>query len=248
VLPFLCSDSCLLEVAELYSLDRYQQWNLDHPESVANFYGRIDRFLNRLSEKCQAKGWSLMVVSDHGHEPIRASHDLEGLLERVPVPPADYSYFIEVSSARFWFHTEEARRAVMPVLSNLSHGTVLRHHEMGRHGVPLRDAGYGEVFVYLDPGHIFFPHDFHHPVANLWLGLTDRMQRSRLRDPRHRGNHGHLPHFEAEKSFALLLDTSFEADGREADILDVAPSILGVLGCKPPPTMNGRSLFRPKES
>lgn len=115
---------------------------------------------------------------------------------------------------------------------------------MGRHGLPLRDASYGEIFAYLDPGHIFFPHDFHHPLANLWLGLTDSIQRSRLRDPRHRGNHGHLPHFEAEKSFAILLDDVFEGESGPATILDVAPSILGLLGQEPPPTMKGRPLFR----
>jgi hypothetical protein len=248
VLGSLCGDSYVLEVIELYSLDRYQQWNLDRPKSVANFYSRIDQFLNRLNAKCQAKGWSLMIVSDHGHEPIQASHDLESVLKRLTVPQEDYSYFIEVSSARFWFHTDGARCAVMPVLLNLSHGTVMRHHEMGLQGVPLRDTSYGEVFVYLDPGHIFFPHDFHHPIANLWLGITDPMQRSRLRDPRHRGNHGHLPHFEAEKSFALLIDPSFEVAGGRATILDVAPSILRILGCKPPPTMRDRYLFRLKES
>jgi hypothetical protein len=118
---------------------------------------------------------------------------------------------------------------------------------MARHGLPLRDASYGEYFVYLDPGHIFFPHDFHHFLANLWLGLTDPMQRSRLRDPRHRGNHGHLPHFEAEKSFALLFDESFEPTTDPATVLDVAPTILSLLGRDPPATMKGRPLFRRKE-
>jgi hypothetical protein len=110
----------------------------------------------------------------------------------------------------------------------------------------LRDSSYGEVFVYLDPGHIFFPHDFHQPLANLWLGLSDRMQRARLRDPRHRGNHGHLPHFDAERAFALLLDHRFQAARASGTVLDVAPSILAVMGCQAPATMTGRSLFTAK--
>lgn len=82
----LCAEPYVLEVVELYSLDRYQQWNLDRPETVARFYGRLDRFLTRLHEKCQARGWSLLIVSDHGHEPIVASHDLGKRLKELPVP------------------------------------------------------------------------------------------------------------------------------------------------------------------
>jgi hypothetical protein len=246
LLPHLCADPYVLEVVELYSLDRYQQWNLDRPERVADFYARIDAFVRRLHARCEAKGRSLLIVSDHGHEPIRSSLDLTKDLAALGVPAEAYSWFLEVSSARFWFHTDEARRRVLRLLAELPHATILRYDEMARHGLPLRDASYGEFFVYLDPGYIFFPHDFHHPLANLWLGLTDPMQRSRLRDPRHRGNHGHLPHFDAERSFALFLDESFEPTGDPATVLDVAPSILSLLGCEAPTTMKGRRLFLQK--
>lgn len=242
----LCADSQLLEVLEIYSLDRFQQWNLDRPEVVAQFYARIDHFLRRLHEKCEATGWSLMIVSDHGHEPIRESVDLAKGLALLDVPRADFSYFIEVSSARFWFGSAQARHRIVGYLSNLEHATVVGFGEMSRFGIPLRDSSYGEVFVYLDPGHIFFPHDFHNVFANLWLGITDPMQRSRLRDPRHKGNHGHLPHCDTEKSFLLCLDRSFAATSDAGSILDVAPSLLEVLGCAPPSTMKGRPLFRPK--
>jgi hypothetical protein len=247
LLPHLCADPYVLEVVELYSLDRYQQWNLDRPERVAGFYARMDAFLRGLQAKCEATGRSLLIVSDHGHEPIRSSRDLTKDLAGLGVPAAEYSRFIEVSSARFWFHTDAARERVLRFLSEVPHATVLRHDEMARHGLPLRDASYGEYFVYLDPGYIFFPHDFHHLLANLWLGLTDPMQRSRLLNPRHRGNHGHLPHFEAEKSFALLLDESFDPTREPATVLDVAPSILSLLGREAPATMKGRPLFRRRE-
>lgn len=244
LLPRLCMDSQRLEVVELYSLDRHQQWNLDRPEAVRPFYARIDRFLRILHEKCEASGWSLMIVSDHGHEPIRGSCDLQERLAGLDVPQEEYSYFLEVSCARFWFHTARARQRIGGILSNLEHASVAGFAEMGRFGIPLRNSSYGEVFVFLDPGHIFFPHDFHHPLANLWLGLTDRVQRSRLRDPRQRANHGHLPHFDTERSFLLLLDPRFRVTRDSGSVLDVAPSLLEVLGSEPPPTMRGRALFR----
>jgi hypothetical protein len=123
----------------------------------------------------------------------------------------------------------------------------LSYQEMAQHGIPLRDDQYGECFYFLDPGFIFFPHDFHHGLANLWLGLVDRIQRNRLHDPRHRGNHGHLPHFDTERSFIALLNSEFRTDGRPGHIRDVAPSILAVLGFKPPTSMSGRSLFLEKK-
>ena len=76
------------------------------------------------------------------------------------------------------------------------------------------------------------------------MGLTDSMQRSRLSNPRHRGNHGHLHYFEAERSLMLLADTDYEVDPSRADIFDVAPSMLSVIGIDPPTSMTGRSIFR----
>jgi hypothetical protein len=243
VLPRLCDDRNVLEFVELYSLDRHQQWNSDRPEDIAKFYRHIDAFLSQLDELSRTRQWRLMVVSDHGHEPVRHSHDLRSMLASLSIPEEDYSYFLEVSNARFWFHTETARRAIVGLLRSVPAATVIRHDEMARYGLPLVDDSYGEVFAYLDPGHIFFPHDFHHPLANLWLGLIDPMQRARLRGPRHRGNHGHLPHFEVERSFALLCDDSFESIGG-GTVLDVAPTVLDMLGYAHPSTMAGHSLFR----
>jgi len=243
LLPRLCADGNVLEVLELYSLDRHQQWNSDRPEEILRFYGRIDAFLRRLDERCRTRGWRVLLVSDHGHEPIRASHDLARTFASLAIPSDHYDYFIEVSNVRLWFHTEEARRVVTEALRSLP-GQMVQYDEMARYGVPLANASYGELFVYLDPGHIFFPHDFHHPLANAWLGITDRMQRARLRDPRHRGNHGHLPGCDAERSFALLFDEGYRAPA-SGTILDVAPTVLDLVGCERPGSMQGRPLFEP---
>jgi hypothetical protein len=182
VLGRLCNEKNVLEVLELYSLDRHQQWNSDRPEAITQFYGHIDKFMRLLAERCSARGWSLMLVSDHGHEPIRASHDLRKRLAALPIGGDEYSYFLEVSNVRFWFHTDAARKAVRELLAAIPAATVIRYNEMAQYGIPLSDSRYGELFAYLDPGHIFFQHDFHHPLANLWLGLTDPMQRARPRD------------------------------------------------------------------
>ena len=244
VLPQLCEHDSPIEILELYSLDRHQQWNLDDPSETDRFYGIIDDFVRHLHKKCEQTGRVLMLLSDHGHEQIRDSIDLRAQLRAMELTDSDLSYFIEVSNVRFWFHTPEASRRVTEWLSTLNTGRLVRYDEMADYHVALPDDSYGEYFFYLVPGFIFFPHDFYHPLANLFLGLTDPMQRSRLRNPRHRGNHGHLPYFDAEKSFMLLADPSFQVEHTTADILHVAPSMLSVIGAKPPMSMTHPGLFQ----
>ncbi len=164
-------------------------------------------------------------------------------LRQLNLPEGSYSYFIEVSNVRFWFHDEEARQAITQFLSAMSNGRLVKSGEMRRFGVPLEDDTFGELFFYLDPGCIFFPHDFHHPLANFAQGLADPMQRSRLRDPRHKGNHGHLPEFDAENAFLAVFQDGVEVRAGSASILDVAPSILSLLGYDQPPSMTGRPIF-----
>lgn len=244
VLPVLCEGELTVEILELYSLDRYQQWNLDDLDAVENFYGRIDEFLRALNDKCAERDTTLLLLSDHGHEPVVGSVDLREGLRELGLTSDDLTYFIEVSNARFWFHSPSAAEKVSDWLGSLSNGRFLDYREMGQFGVPLTDDTYGEAFFFLDAGHVFFPHDFYHPLANAFLGLSDPMQRSRLRDPRHRGNHGHLPHFEAETSFMLLIDPDYSADEDPADILDVAPTILEIAGFDRAEGMSGRAVFR----
>ena len=244
VLPDLCTDGLLLEILELYSLDRHQQWNLDSPAETARFYSVIDDFIEKLHNKCKQKNVSLMILTDHGHERIVDSVDISAMMKEAGLTETDISYFIEVSNARFWPHTDRARKLITECLSSIDNGKLIRYDEMSTYNVPLTDDRYGELFFYLDPGYIFFPHDFHNPLARLFLGLTDPMQRSRLRDPCHKGNHGHLHHFDAERSFMLLADKGLELVSAQADILDVAPSMLHLIGIDPPSTMTGRSVFR----
>jgi hypothetical protein len=243
VLPRVAGGDVTLEVLELYSLDRHQQWNLDREAEVLRFYGVLDRFLERAVAKAKVSGVDFLLVSDHGHERIREAVNLEAALRELRIGPRHADWFIEVSNVRFWLHDDGARRALLEWLGALGKGTLLGWEEMRAQGITLEDASFGEVFYYLDPGKIFFPHDFHHPLANLWLGLTDRLQRSRLRDPRHRGNHGHLPAFEVERSFALMMGSTLRCVRPEGRIVDVAPTILAALGRAVPETMEGSPLF-----
>jgi hypothetical protein len=232
-----------LEILELYSLDLIQQWNLDSVKKVSDFYGRIDKFVNSLSERCKANGVVLALLSDHGHEEIKGSIDIKRELNRLNVAEDEYTFFIDVPMIRFWFRTDSARREILSKLSELENVTLLTSKDLNEYHLSFSDSQYGEVFFLADPGYIFFPHDFYQPLANLYLALSDPRQIGRLRNPRHRGTHGYLPHHESERAFMIVFDEQYKAGGEQIDIIDVAPSVLSILGYRIPDSMRGFSIF-----
>ena len=245
LLDHLASGTLKLEFLELYSLDRYQAWNLDRPDYIRRCYGRFDAFVKVLYEKCQHNDITLVLVSDHGHEAVKSSIDLKEELKKLAVPEDEYTFFTELYLTRFWFHTDRAREKIGAMLGALDGTTLLSHQDMHRYHLSFRDSQYGELFSVANPGYIFFPHDFHHPLANLYLGLTDSKQRRRLLDPRQRANHGYLPHHEVEKAFMIAFDEGYKSTKEEIELIDIAPSLLEMTGYEKPEYMKGSSCFVP---
>jgi len=239
----LASGSYLLEILELYSLDLVQQWNLDRTPMVGKFYSRIDRFLSSLQERCKNNNTTLAILSDHGHEEIKGSIDIRGELRKLNLSEDEYNFFIDVSMARFWFLTDRAREKVIAMLSEMGNTTLLTPQDMEKYHLSFPDNRYGEVFSITEPGYIFFPHDFYQPLANLFLGLYDSRQRSRLWNPRHRGTHGYLPQHESERGILIVFDKNYRSSTDQIELIDVAPSILGILGYKKPEFMKGLPVF-----
>lgn len=185
----LATGAFVLEILELYSLDLFQQWNLDRAPKVSNFYSRIDRFLSSLYERSQSNNVTLALLSDHGHEEIKGSIDIKRALRKLNLSEDEYTFFIDVSMARFWFRTARAFETIVAMLREMRNATLLTPQDMEKYHLSFPDSKYGEVFSMTEPGFIFFPHDFYQPLANLFLGIYDSRQRSRLWNPRHRGTH-----------------------------------------------------------
>jgi hypothetical protein len=237
------SGGCALEFLEMYALDLFQHWHMDRAKDMDRAYARVDRFIAGLDERCRRKGITLLVVSDHGQERVLGTIPLKRELARSGVPETDYTYFLEVVQARFWFRTPEARQRLTAILRLVPHTRAFQHHEMGPFHVPHADDSYGELHVVADPGWIFFPHDFYHPLANFFMGLTEDTQRTRLLGSRHRANHGYLPEHPSELGFAILADRRFRAARPEIELIDVAPTVLALLGEARPESMRGSIAF-----
>lgn len=239
----LATGAYVLEILELYSLDLIQQWNLDRAPMVSSFYSRIDRFLSSLYERCENNNVTLALLSDHGHEEIKGSIDLKSELRKLNLSEHEYTFFIDVSMARFWFRTFRARETIVAMLREMRNATLLTPQDMEKYHLSFPDSKYGEVFSMTEPGYIFFPHDFYQPLANLFLGIYDSRQRSRLWNPRHRGTHGYLPQHESERGAIIVFDKNYRSAKHQIELIDVAPSILGILGYKKPAFMKGLPAF-----
>jgi hypothetical protein len=228
-----------LVFAEVYALDLMQHWSLDRPERWRAGYARIDRFVAELQPRVEAAGRRLVLLVDHGQERVRGTVDLRARLRTLGIPEREYTYFLDVPMARFWFHTERAREAITRMLAETPNGRAFPYTELARHGVAFPDAACGELYFAADPGFILFPHDFYHPVANAFLGLRDFEQAPRIRNPRHRGSHGHLPGHPSERGWMVVFDDGVRMERPLLQLVDVAPTLLALAGAPRPAHMRG---------
>ncbi len=233
-----------LEFVEMYALDLYQHWHLDNKEGMREVLAETDRFVERLLEGCKGSGRTLVLLSDHGQEPVVGTIPLLQELQKLGVDQADFSFFCELACCRLWFHTEKARERILAMLRNLSNCKPLHFREMHEYDVCFDDDSFGEYYLMAEPGYIFFPHDFYQPIANMYLGLLGHSQRNRLFNPVHRGNHGYLPHYPSEKGFLVFADEGIELTREQISLIDFAPTVLKYLGTGIPPHMTGERLVQ----
>lgn len=232
-----------LEMIEIYALDTIQHWYLDDTIRIGEAYRHIDHFFENLHNELQKKGATLMLVSDHGQELVRGSINIKEKLGDLRLSNDEYTYYLETIRARFWFHSERSRERILDMLSSIGHGKVLSYKDYHQYKLNYPDNRYGEIFFLADSGYIIFPHDFYHPLANLYLGLIDKQQRNRIFNPMHRGNHHYLPHNESEIGFMMLLNEKYKAKQGESEIIDFAPTVLNLLGYEKPNFMEGLCVF-----
>lgn len=96
---------------------------------------------------------SFSLFSDHGMTPV---HRRYALVDEVAAlgfrMPQQYLAVYDSTMARFWFFDDEARRAIVALLSDVPCGRLLPDDELERLGVHFPDRRYGEVVLLLHPG------------------------------------------------------------------------------------------------
>jgi hypothetical protein len=242
-LPAVCHPNFSLKLLETHSMDTLQHWYLDDPDKISRFYSFIDGFIKELHNNCLSYGINMLILSDHGQEPVSDSINIRRIFDDLGIPKHEFTYYIEAPKARFWSHSDRAREKIVEALSNTEHGKLLYYKELYDYNVRFEDSRYGEYYFVAKPGYIFFPNDFYHPIGNIYLGLTEAQHRSRLTSPIYRGYHGYLPENESEKGFMILLNDQYKTECSEVELIDFAPTVLGLLGYRKPQYMRGRCIF-----
>ena len=187
----------------------------------------------------------VLLVIDHGQAPVRRTIDLRKVLKDTGVNRRDYCFFCEVGMARFWFDTPEAREAIEAALRRVDHTTYLTAQEMARHNIHFAEEdGFGDGYLVCDAGTALFPHDFYHPLVNAYMARKTSEQAPRRLSPVHRGNHGGLPgRHPSDTGFLMPLTGRFESPPADGRLIDVAPTLLSLLGQEIPAEMTGRPLL-----
>jgi len=235
--------SVRFEFLQMHAMDIYQHWHIDDEAGVREALGRTDRFVAQLRESCARSGHTLVLMSDHGQEAVTNQVPLMQTLRKTGVPSSEYSYYVELPAARLWFHTDRARETIVPLIRDLPDCRLLHFSEMHQYHICFDDSQFGEYTVMVEPGSIFFPHDFYQPIANFYLGLFGPSQRTRTFNPVHRGSHGYLPDNPSEQGFMVVADDGVKPTQETMSVIDFAPTMLAYLGAEIPSHMTGQNVL-----
>lgn len=241
--PKLFHSDLRFELIETHAIDTISHWHINDKKKLKDSFNKVDSYIQLLHSECEKRGITLMFLAEHGMEPVNNTLDIKKLIHELGIKDSEITYYIEASKTRFWFHSDSAREKMLSYLSKNEQGNLLSWKDLEKFNIKFEDDSFGEYYFILNPGTIFFPNDFYHPIANYYLGLTNWQSRSRLLNPAHKGNHGYLPNNDSEKGTFILLDDNYKPQSENINTIDFAPTILNLLGYEQPASLKGVPAF-----
>ena len=163
---------------------------------------------------------NLVVWSDHGHHDVRRLNPLTFLKEG-GIDLRRYFHVIDTNFIRFWVDDADERRRLTRQLDALGIGHVLTDAELEAYRVRMPDDRYGNVVFYVD-----LPYALSHTIWGFGRRLAS--------------GHGYLPdHAGSDAVFV----SNLPARSGPLELVDVAPSLLELLGLDVDPDLDGRSVW-----
>lgn len=162
----------------------------------------------------------LLVWSDHGHHDVRRLNPLPLLRER-GIELRRHPHVIDTNYIRLWVADPAERGRIVDQLNDLGIGHVLTDAELDRYRVRMPDDRYGNVVFYVE-----LPWALSHTI---W-GYGRRLASA----------HGYLP--DHPGSDAVLV-TNLPARDGAYELVDLAPTILDLLGLPVADRLDGRSAW-----
>jgi predicted AlkP superfamily pyrophosphatase or phosphodiesterase len=190
--------------------------------AVTELMARVDRTIERHFRAMSRGGAEPVLVawSDHGHHDVRRLNPLTFLREhRFDI--RRYPHVIDTNFIRLWIDDPDERRNVIERLNALGIGHVLTDAELDAYRVRMGDDRYGNIIFYVE-----LPHALSHTIWGFGRRLAS--------------GHGYLP--DHPGSDAVLV-SNLPARNGQIDLVDVAPSLLELLGLPVEPGLDGRSVW-----
>jgi predicted AlkP superfamily pyrophosphatase or phosphodiesterase len=199
---------------------------------VAEALRAQDAALGVLLDGLEARGLlastTLLVVSDHGMARVERSVDLEGALAAAGIP-ADVIggggfATVRLHAPRKWLFFSRARDAVAVARAN---GLQAWPRGAAPYGVPVHNVRFGDVVALA-------------PLGTLIVGHTDSAGPAAVGPLR--GAHGYRPELPEMAGLFAAVGRGVEPGTRPAAVraVDVAPTVLALLGVSEPEWMEGR--------
>ncbi len=214
------TDKFLKLLKKDYSLYFIHLWDMDkygHEYGTNDpeyFIGlkKQDELIRKIVGKFDLNKDNIILWSDHGMVNIRKYVNLKDKL-----PKGNYDFFLDSTMARFWFYDEESKNKIINLLKTVEGGHILTNEEKSKFKINFKNNKYGDEIFLMDPGILISPNFFQEHA---------------------KGMHGYDLSREEERGFFILN----QKVKNKADITDLCPTILDVLGIKYE-QMDGKSLI-----
>ena len=196
-------------------------------KSALQVLKRTDNFVERIVSRWRERDPELAVLcfADHGMIPVKGSVDVaRALMDAGLRPFEDFGMFLDSTMARFW-GKEAILANVRKALEGLGYGKILSDKEREQFMIPYSDS-WGQLIFLLQPGLVIRPSFFD----------TETQPKAM---------HGYDPATPGLETIAVL-HWSKRLDGRSlsgAEMVDILPTMLDVLGIERPSYCQGTSLL-----
>ena len=190
--------------------------------AVTDLMARVDAAIERTFSAMPRIGQEpvLVVWSDHGHHDVQRLNPLAYLRER-GFDIGRHPHVIDANFIRLWIDDLDERRRVSERLDSLGIGHVLTDAELEEYRVRMPDDRYGNVIFYVE-----LPLALSHTIWGYGRRLAS--------------GHGYLPDHPGSDA---VLASNVPAREGQLDLVDVAPSLLELLGLPVEPGLDGRSVW-----
>jgi len=221
--PKLLNDYDVI-LLKLNSLDRLGHKVGPQSRAVKKRITYLDGLIRSL-ESTLSKDVDLIVMSDHGMVPVKSTFDAIGFLKEKGFNLGkEYLGYVGATYISFWFKNSFVKNAIVRALNDLGKGHFLSQYDKQSLNIDSPDKRFGEEIFVINEYCVIFPEFYH------------------ARNPP-KGMHGYATNYHDKPIFMLRTKKTEIIPRNEIAFIDLAPTILSLLGIPVPKQFKGISLF-----